>query len=127
MGKRDTIILSVLYLLGIAWAFIYTHYKVSILLCPTKWALGIPCPGCGMTRATSLLFKGDIVAAITMNPNILIALVVTILAPFLLFSQWFTNKNYIGRINSILNRKLFLIPFGAFEILVWAYNIMRHI
>ena len=127
MGKRDTIILSVLYLLGIAWAFIYTHYKVSILLCPTKWALGIPCPGCGMTRATSLLFKGDIVAAITMNPNILIALVVTILAPFLLFSQWFTNKNYIGRINSILNRKLFLIPLGAFEILVWAYNIMRHI
>ena len=127
MGKRDTIILSVLYLLGIAWMFFYTHYKVNIILCPTKWALGIPCPGCGMTRAMSLLLKGNIVAAVAMNPNILIALVVMLLAPFLLFSQWFTDKDYIGRANSYLNRKLFLIPFIAFEIIVWVYNIVRHI
>ena len=127
MGKRETIILSALYLLGIAWMFIYIHYKVNILLCPTKWALGIPCPGCGMTRALSLLLKGDMVAAVTMNPNIMIALVGIVLAPFLLFSQWFTNRDYMGRINSLLNRKLFLIPFCTFEIMIWAYNIMRHI
>lgn len=127
MGKRETIILSALYLLGIAWMFIYIHYKENILLCPTKWALGIPCPGCGMTRALSLLLKGDMVAAVTMNPNIVIALVGIVLAPFLLFSQWFTNRDYMGRINSLLNRKLFLIPFCTFEIMIWAYNIMRHI
>lgn len=127
MGKRDTIILSALYLLGIAWMFIYIHYKVNILLCPTKWALGIPCPGCGMTRALSLLLKGDMVAAVTMNPNILIALVGIVLAPFLLFLQWFTNRDYMGSINSLLNRKQFLIPFCTFEIMIWAYNIMRHI
>ena len=127
MGKRETIILSALYLLGIAWMFIYTHYNVNILLCPTKWALGIPCPGCGMTRALSLLLKGDMVAAVTMNPNILIALVGIVLAPFLLFLQWFTNRDYMGSINSFLNRKQFLFPFCTFEIMIWAYNIMRHI
>ena len=46
---------------------------------------------------------------------------------FLLFSQWFTNKDYMGRINSLLNRKQFLIPLCTFEIMIWAYNIMRHI
>lgn len=32
--------------------------------CPVKAALGIPCPGCGLTRATISLLRGDFAAAL---------------------------------------------------------------
>lgn len=39
--------------------------------CPVQVALGVPCPGCGMTRATHLLFHGDVGAALRMHPLVL--------------------------------------------------------
>lgn len=45
--------------------------------CPILHALGIPCPGCGMTRATLSLFHGDWQLALTTHafaPVLLLAL-----------------------------------------------------
>jgi hypothetical protein len=42
--------------------------------CPTALLLGVPCPGCGLTRATLLLFSGDIVGALRMHPLVPILL-----------------------------------------------------
>jgi hypothetical protein len=36
--------------------------------CPTRTILGIPCPGCGMTRAARLVLHGDFAAATRMHP-----------------------------------------------------------
>jgi uncharacterized protein DUF2752 len=36
-------------------------------LCYFKYVTGLDCPGCGLTRAFSLLFKGHLRAAIGMN------------------------------------------------------------
>jgi len=33
--------------------------------CPVLQALGIPCPGCGLTRATLLLLRGDVRTSLT--------------------------------------------------------------
>src|SRR5436190_15442311 len=47
--------------------------------CPIFHTFGIPCPGCGMTRATVFLFRGDLKAAITLHafaPIFLVALTV---------------------------------------------------
>ena len=38
------------------------------LFCPFKALTGIPCPGCGMTRAMLSITKGDLQGAIGYNP-----------------------------------------------------------
>ena len=40
-------------------------------VCPARLLLGIPCPGCGLTRATVLLLKGDIHGSLLCNPFLL--------------------------------------------------------
>lgn len=37
-------------------------------LCPLRLVLGVPCPSCGLTRATRLAFGGDFAAATHMHP-----------------------------------------------------------
>jgi len=38
------------------------------VFCPFELLTGIPCPGCGMTRALRLAFRGNIWASFGMNP-----------------------------------------------------------
>jgi hypothetical protein len=44
-------------------------------LCPMASSLGIPCPGCGLTRATLALLHGDVHTALRFHP------LVAVLAP----------------------------------------------
>jgi hypothetical protein len=37
-------------------------------LCPTAALLGVPCPGCGLTRATLSLLHGDLTGALRFHP-----------------------------------------------------------
>jgi len=37
-------------------------------LCPTAFFFGVPCPGCGLTRATLALLRGDFAAALRFHP-----------------------------------------------------------
>jgi hypothetical protein len=37
-------------------------------LCPTAFFFGVPCPGCGLTRATLALLHGDFAAALRFHP-----------------------------------------------------------
>jgi len=41
---------------------------VDFPLCPLASTFGIPCPGCGLTRATLALLRGDIHAALRFHP-----------------------------------------------------------
>lgn len=43
--------------------------------CPFLWFTGIPCPGCGMTRAFLALVQGDFLAAFGYHPLFLLVLV----------------------------------------------------
>lgn len=46
-------------------------------LCPTAFFFGVPCPGCGLTRATLALLHGDLHAALRFHP------LVPVLAPWM--------------------------------------------
>ncbi|HOO79834.1 MAG TPA: DUF2752 domain-containing protein [Lachnospiraceae bacterium] len=53
--------------LGLYWLF--ARY-VSHAFCPMIFLTGLPCPGCGLTRAALALLRLDIVSAFSFNPSI---------------------------------------------------------
>ena len=50
---------------GLALLFAFTPLSWP---CPTATLFGVPCPMCGMTRATRLLVHGDLAGATHMHP-----------------------------------------------------------
>ena len=40
--------------------------------CPMAGVLGVPCPGCGLTRATLALLHGDVRGALQLHPLVLV-------------------------------------------------------
>ena len=66
-----------------------------MLPCLSKQVLGMPCPGCGIQRAVSLLLKGEFYAAFLMYPAIY-----PILALFgFLFLDVFFKIKYANKIS----------------------------
>lgn len=127
MNRKDVFILILVYLFGIVWIVLNKCLNLSITLCPTKILWGIPCPGCGITRAIKLCFEGDLWAAVRMNPNIILVWIVLPIAPFILIIQLTTRKDYIARINAFLDKKVYLVIILIAEGSIWIYNIVRHI
>lgn len=127
MNRKDVFILILVYLFGIVWIVLNKCLNLSITLCPTKILWGIPCPGCGITRAVKLCFEGDLLAAVLMNPNIILVWIVLPIAPFILVTQLATKKDYIARINAFLDKKVYLVIILIAEGSIWIYNIVRHI
>jgi hypothetical protein len=54
--------------LGCCGALIGLAVHLDFPLCPMASSLGIPCPGCGLTRATLSLLHGDVRAALHFHP-----------------------------------------------------------
>ena len=51
--------------------FLSIMTAVTGKVCPARLLLGIPCPGCGLTRAAVLLLKGDFRGSLLSNPFLL--------------------------------------------------------
>ena len=75
---------------GIRWAKLFgaalplvglallSAFDVSI--CPAKNLLGVPCPGCGLTRATEAMVRGEFAAMLRFHP------LAPLLAPTLIYA-----------------------------------------
>jgi hypothetical protein len=53
---------------------------MGFVTCPIRATTGVPCPGCGLTRATMALLSGDLAEALHWHP------LVFVLAPILVFT-----------------------------------------
>ena len=60
-----------LFRVGLLLSPIALAMAAEFTVCPSG-ALGVPCPGCGLTRATIALFTGDLAAATALNPLALV-------------------------------------------------------
>jgi hypothetical protein len=97
---------------GLAWAVFAAALAQGALVlaglpgwpCPLKSATGIPCPGCGLTRATAALLRGDIPASLRAHafaPLVVLALLFTGLA--LLLPEG-SRRALVGRAESFERR-----------------------
>jgi hypothetical protein len=113
------------YLVLIFFDSFYQHRHKT--LCLFKLTTGIPCPGCGMGRATLELIKGDIVSSF--NYNILcipftIALLVSIF--WLLTDIAKRQSTFFDYLNQKLNSTYKNLLLGVI-IIDWIANIIRKV
>ena len=127
MTKKDAIILSAIYILGVIWTITYRAYSWDITVCPIKLTFGIPCPACGMTRAISLVLDSRIIDGLLMNPNIIITASIAVGAPIILVAKILFDRDYMKDIDRWLCRKPIGISFVSIEIIIWIYNIVRNV
>ena len=118
------------------WAWLITAYtadgQTSIIVCPSKLLYHIPCPGCGITRATLLMLKGYFYAAVTLNPNVLLCMFFLMACPVVALYDWATHRPRLyfayHYFDALLHRrKILLACFLLFEGAVWVANIVRGI
>ena len=80
--RRSVVVLA---LGGVAWLIGHS----GLPFCPMAGVLGIPCPGCGLTRASLALARGDFTFALTLHP--LVFVLAPLFAAAVLSSAW----NYV--------------------------------
>ncbi len=130
--KRTTLYLWVAYVAVVLWLlFCNSHHGSNIIVCPSKLLWTIPCPGCGITRATLLFLHGNILEAIRTNPNVLLSVLFLTAFPLVAIAQMITGIDYVHRIyvrtEIYLKKKPVLILLLCFEIMVELHNIITHI
>jgi hypothetical protein len=84
-------------------------------ICPIALLTGVPCPGCGMTRAASALLRGDLTLALDYHPLIPLIAVLTVAG----WAWWLLRRT--GRVKPMSNRvlNLGLIGVGVSLVAVW--------
>ena len=87
----------------------------SPTFCPFALCTGTACPGCGMTRATSALIRGDVDLALSYHP-----LVVLVVAQVVIGWIWFALQHR-GRVSPPGRRLVnaMLIVTAGFLLGVW--------
>jgi len=56
-----------------AVSFVFPITGLGVDLCPFHRATGLPCPGCGMSRAMAAMSQGDLGAALGLHPFVVFA------------------------------------------------------
>ena len=105
--------------------------QVNVVVCPMKLIYHIPCPGCGVTRATLLFFHGQIAEAVSLNPNVIFSIGFICVFPMILGYDAITQSTllykFFYKIDSFLKNKWVFILFIGFELFVWIHNIVCHV
>lgn len=85
-------ILSLMISAGLLLAALVPEPLLSLYRCPLKHMTGLPCPSCGMTRATVALAHGHIVDALVLNPvgalALLLGLMLTVYVGVCRLARW---------------------------------------
>lgn len=100
------------------------HQENSV--CVYKNITGFPCPGCGMTRSTISLFKGDFFQSIMWNP---LAIVVNIMAItailWMSYNLIFTKEPSFDKIIRRKISPLYIILIVLIVIANWIWNFYK--
>lgn len=92
-------------------------------LCRWKQVAGIPCPGCGLTRAVIHLFNLDFVAAIRQNLLVFPAIALSIMGVVCFFAERFFRRQWFGAFCYALTSKNAIACSVVVALLSLVYNI----
>ena len=100
-------------------------HREVFTICLLKDAFGIPCPGCGLTRAFLFLGHGDFRSAMELNVNsVLVFSLVVLLWLQAAFNA--VTHNEI-RIHLVRHEALFLMTLAAAAVASgWIYNLQKN-
>ncbi|MDE5980706.1 MAG: DUF2752 domain-containing protein [Bacteroidaceae bacterium] len=105
--------------------------QTAITVCPSKLVYHIPCPGCGVTRASLLFLKGQFLNAVRLNPNCLAAIFFLFAYPVIAFYSLLTRHSYIADTwewgLGMLKKKWGLGVFLLCEAAIWIHNFINQI
>lgn len=129
--KKNIILSASAYIIVCIWLFLVKEGQTNIVVCPSKLIYHIPCPGCGVTRATLLFLEGNFWDAVSLNPNCLFAIAFILIYPVLVVLSLIRQHSYIDDcyrfLNKVISRKLNLLLLILFEVGIWIHNIVGHI
>ena len=93
--------------------------------CPFKMLTGIPCPGCGGTRALIALLHGHLIEAIMTNPLSIVVIIFALIAPIWLFIDCYRDTDSLKRV--MMNKwPTWVIVIMAIIIIAnWIWNICK--
>ena len=116
------------YIIVCLWLCCAREGQVPIAICPSKLLYGIPCPGCGVTRATISFLEWHFSKALALNPNCILAIAFIFFYPIIVICSLIYRQSYILYFYNIIVEKLadkrYLFPLLLFEVCVWLHNII---
>lgn len=118
------IILSVLSA-GYFTLFYYPNIISDISFCIFKSVTDVPCPACGSTRATMLLFQGDVAKSIFLNPIGLLLNSFIAVSVFWIISDFVRDKNSFLKFLTENWSTRVKIGLLALIIINWIWNIEK--
>lgn len=128
---KSQVIAIIAYAIVCLWLYIAKEGETAIIVCPSKLLYGLPCPGCGVTRATLMALHGEILEALAFNPNCLFAIVFILAFPFVVCVSIYRKKDYAtysyNLMNNYIRNKFRLTIFSLVEICIWVHNIINGI
>ncbi len=97
---------------------------ISLWQCPILAATGVPCPGCGLTRATMQLLHGDIAASIQTHAFAPIFMIALILMGLVLVLPNSTSQKIISSVRRLEARNGLTAWVLSSLMLYWALRLI---
>ena len=101
----------------LVFAYFVLLRKLFVTTCPAVLITGLPCPGCGMTRALLHLLHFDFAGAWQIHPFVYVILI---------FIIWFGVRRYIMGIRDTKNVWKIAAVIGIFMILFYIWRMLRY-
>lgn len=119
--RREWIDLLIMHLTLLGAVLIYMFVMVKLeIYCPIRYITGVPCPGCGMSRALGCLLRGDLAGYFRCNPALLpcvATIIVLINRETILLEKWSMRvKDFIIAFGFIFTIIVYLVRMAFFTI-----------
>lgn len=128
MFKRYKLFIIIVTILGLAFFGLLLSERMPIPLgCPFKAITGIPCPGCGGTRALQSILNGDILHALYINPLSCLLICFLCILPFWAFYDGYKQKDTLMKALRTPWPKPYLIILICILLANWIWNIIKQL